>query len=114
MQAKKCRRAEAEQQKLRSRVETSSIKDTEESPEAWSGRAAGVFPVQSPCRGICQSDERGFCRGCFRSREERFHWQTMSDAQKQDVLRLCRQRLLRKLRANKPQAEEEPQQPSLF
>ncbi|HGX0323851.1 TPA: DUF1289 domain-containing protein, partial [Escherichia coli] len=19
------------------------------------------FPVQSPCRGICQSDERGFC-----------------------------------------------------
>ncbi|EIC1148185.1 DUF1289 domain-containing protein, partial [Escherichia coli] len=20
------------------------------------------FPVQSPCRGICQSDERGFCR----------------------------------------------------
>ncbi|HBB6017381.1 TPA: DUF1289 domain-containing protein, partial [Escherichia coli] len=22
------------------------------------------FPVQSPCRGICQSDERGFCRGC--------------------------------------------------
>jgi len=72
------------------------------------------FPVQSPCRGICQSDERGFCRGCFRSREERFHWQTMSDVQKQDVLRLCRQRLLRKLRANKPQVEEEPQQPSLF
>ncbi|EIH5998274.1 DUF1289 domain-containing protein, partial [Escherichia coli] len=28
------------------------------------------FPVQSPCRGICQSDERGFCRGCFRSRDE--------------------------------------------
>ena len=44
------------------------------------------FPVQSPCRGICQSDERGFCRGCFRSREERFHWQTMSDAQKQDAV----------------------------
>ncbi|ECR6519717.1 DUF1289 domain-containing protein, partial [Salmonella enterica subsp. enterica serovar Enteritidis] len=20
------------------------------------------FPVASPCRGICQSDERGFCR----------------------------------------------------
>ena len=54
------------------------------------------FPVQSPCRGICQTDERGYCRGCFRSREERFNWQTMSDAQKQEVLRLCRQRLLRK------------------
>ncbi|AUU91402.1 MULTISPECIES: DUF1289 domain-containing protein [Enterobacteriaceae] len=72
------------------------------------------FPVQSPCRGICQSDERGFCRGCMRSREERFNWQTMSDAQKQDVLRLCRQRFLRKLRANKALPPEEPEQPSLF
>ena len=72
------------------------------------------FPVQSPCRGICQSDERGYCRGCLRSREERFGWQTMSDVQKQDVLRLCRQRLLRKLRAAKAETTEEPQQPSLF
>ncbi len=38
----------------------------------------------------------------------------MSDAQKQEVLRLCRQRLLRKLRANRPDQAEEPQQPSLF
>lgn len=72
------------------------------------------FPVQSPCRGICQSDERGFCRGCFRSRDERSNWQNLSDVQKQDVLRLCRQRLLRKLRAGKPTDVEEPQQPSLF
>ncbi|GGD14849.1 DUF1289 domain-containing protein [Franconibacter daqui] len=72
------------------------------------------FPVPSPCRGICQSDERGFCRGCLRSRDERFNWQRMSDAQKQEVLRLCRQRLLRKLRAAKPEPPEEPQQPSLF
>jgi len=72
------------------------------------------FPIQSPCRGICQSDERGFCRGCMRSRDERFNWQQMSDAQKQEVLRLCRQRFLRKLRANNTSASEEPQQPSLF
>lgn len=72
------------------------------------------FPVQSPCRGICQSDERGFCRGFFRSRDERFNWQKMSDAEKQEVLRLCRQRLVRKLRANKSNPPEEPQQPSLF
>lgn len=72
------------------------------------------FPVQSPCRGICQSDERGFCRGCMRSREERFNWQSFSNAQKQEVLRLCRQRLLRKSRANKASDTEEPQQPSLF
>lgn len=72
------------------------------------------FPVASPCRGICQSDERGFCRGCMRSRDERFNWQKMSDAEKQNVLRLCRQRLLRKIRANKPLPPEDPQQPSLF
>lgn len=72
------------------------------------------FPVQSPCRGICQSDERGFCRGCMRTRDERFNWQNLSDTQKQDVLRLCRQRLLRKLRASKTGNTEEPQQPSLF
>ncbi|WP_058909918.1 DUF1289 domain-containing protein [Entomohabitans teleogrylli] len=72
------------------------------------------FPVPSPCRGICQADEKGYCRGCMRSREERFTWQTMTDARKQEVLRLCRQRLLRKLRANKAQSPEEPQQPSLF
>ncbi|MGP3594112.1 DUF1289 domain-containing protein [Vagococcus sp. WN89Y] len=72
------------------------------------------FPVPSPCRGICQSDERGFCRGCMRSRDERFNWQQMNDAQKQEVLRLCRQRWLRKMRAQKSQPPEEPQQPSLF
>ncbi|ELY3545684.1 DUF1289 domain-containing protein [Cronobacter turicensis] len=72
------------------------------------------FPVPSPCRGICQSDERGYCRGCMRSRDERFNWQKMNDAQKQEVLRLCRQRTLRKLRAGRAEPDEEPQQPSLF
>ena len=72
------------------------------------------FPLQSPCRGICQSDERGFCRGCFRSRDERFNWQTMTDGQKQEVLRLCRLRLLRKLRIAKATSDDEPEQPSLF
>ncbi|MDT3597282.1 DUF1289 domain-containing protein [Cronobacter malonaticus] len=72
------------------------------------------FPVPSPCRGICQSDERGYCRGCMRSRDERFNWQKMNDSQKQEVLRLCRQRMLRKLHAGRAEPDEEPQQPSLF
>lgn len=72
------------------------------------------FPIQSPCRGICQSDERGFCRGCMRSRDERFNWQSMSNVQKQNVLRLCHQRRLRRLRAAKTTPDDEPQQPSLF
>lgn len=106
--------AEGDEQNLRTANETSSIK------KEMSGRRGEVaeqlefFPVQSPCRGICQSDERGYCRGCMRSRDERFNWQKMNDAQKQEVLRLCRQRRLRKLRAAKQDSAEEPQQPSLF
>ncbi|KFA86101.1 hypothetical protein N037_00665 [Enterobacter sp. EGD-HP1] len=50
----------------------------------------------------------------MRTRDERFNWQNFSDTQKQEVLRLCRQRFLRKIRANKAGETEEPQQPSLF
>lgn len=59
------------------------------------------FDIPSPCRGICQTDERGYCRGCLRSREERFGWMKMSDTQKREVLRLCRQRYLRLQRTQK-------------
>lgn len=72
------------------------------------------FPVPSPCRGICQSDDRGYCRGCMRSRDERFNWMTFSDAQKRDVLRLCRLRFQRLRRAGKDDSPAEPEQPSLF
>ena len=72
------------------------------------------FPVPSPCRGICQTDARGFCLGCLRSREERFNWMQFSDAQKRDVLRLCHQRRLRLLRQQKKDEPVDPQQPSLF
>ncbi|TQI80397.1 hypothetical protein FHU10_4738 [Serratia fonticola] len=72
------------------------------------------FDIPSPCRGICQADERGFCRGCQRSREERFGWMQMTDAQKRDVLRLCRQRYLRMQRAQKQPDDPPPEQPSLF
>ncbi|PWC14433.1 DUF1289 domain-containing protein [Brenneria roseae subsp. americana] len=73
-----------------------------------------LFVVPNPCRGVCQSDERGYCRGCFRSRNERFSWGQMSDVQKQDVLRLCRQRMKRLQRTEKVVLPVEPQQQSLF
>lgn len=72
------------------------------------------FDIPSPCRGICQADERGYCRGCLRSREERFNWIKLDDGQKRDVLRLCRQRALRLLRNHKPADDPNPEQPSLF
>ncbi|MEH0833826.1 DUF1289 domain-containing protein [Pectobacterium cacticida] len=73
-----------------------------------------LFAVSNPCRGICQLDKRGYCYGCFRNRNERFSWSQMSDAQKQDVLRLCRQRMKRSLRSDKTDPPVESRQPSLF
>ncbi|QTF08573.1 DUF1289 domain-containing protein [Brenneria izadpanahii] len=73
-----------------------------------------LFAVPNPCRGVCQADERGFCRSCFRSRNERFAWGQMSDAQKQEVLRLCRQRMKRQQRIEKTAQPVGPSQPTLF
>lgn len=53
------------------------------------------FEIPSPCRGICQANEQGYCRGCYRTRDERFGWLTFSDAEKRNIIRLCRQRYLR-------------------
>ncbi|MCG9737851.1 DUF1289 domain-containing protein [Shewanella insulae] len=50
------------------------------------------FEIPSPCIGVCQTDARGYCKGCLRSREERFNWLNFSDAQKNEVIRLCKQR----------------------
>ncbi len=54
------------------------------------------FEIPSPCINVCQSDNRGYCLGCFRSRDERFNWQQMSDAQKTEVIRLCKDRKRRR------------------
>ncbi len=50
------------------------------------------FQIPSPCIGVCESNNRGYCKGCLRSRDERLHWLNLSDRQKQMVLQLCRQR----------------------
>jgi len=55
-----------------------------------------IFTIPSPCKRVCETDKQGYCLTCFRSRDERFGWLKFSDEQKQDVLRLCRQRALRK------------------
>jgi len=57
-----------------------------------------LFELGNPCIGICQTDERGYCIGCFRSRQERFDWQKMTSAEQQEVMRLCRDRSRRKRR----------------
>lgn len=52
----------------------------------------GFFDIPSPCLGVCKTDNRGYCLGCLRSRDERFHWQNLTDGQKLEVIRLCKRR----------------------
>lgn len=54
------------------------------------------FAIPTPCQRVCETDKQGYCLTCFRSRDERFGWLKFSDEQKQQILRLCRQRALRK------------------
>lgn len=69
------------------------------------------FEIPSPCIGVCQTDARGYCKGCLRSRDERFNWLDFSDAKKTDVIRLCKQRMRRRklaiLKAKKAQLQLE-------
>ncbi|OUS40435.1 hypothetical protein A9R00_06050 [Oleispira antarctica] len=47
------------------------------------------FHTPNPCRSICTVNNKGFCKGCFRSREERFHWNEFTEYQKHLVVQLC-------------------------
>ena len=50
------------------------------------------FAIPSPCIGVCQSGPRGYCTGCFRSREERLHWLKIDDQTKRIVVKACNRR----------------------
>jgi predicted Fe-S protein YdhL (DUF1289 family) len=50
------------------------------------------FDTPNPCRSICTVNNKGFCKGCFRSRKERFHWNEFSEYQKHLVVQLCQGR----------------------
>lgn len=76
------------------------------------------FDVPSPCVGICQSNDKGQCLGCFRTRVERQTWTQVSSDEKQKIIKRTIQR---KKRANnkdviKVEATEEKPvvQPSLL
>lgn len=50
------------------------------------------FDVPSPCVGVCQSNEKGYCLGCMRTRDERKEWSTLDNGSKQKVIKRCIQR----------------------
>ena len=54
-----------------------------------------LFEIANPCIGLCQSNKKGYCFGCLRSRPERQRWHDMTTEQQRDVLRLIAGRKLR-------------------
>ena len=47
-----------------------------------------LFEIANPCIGVCQSNKKGYCFGCLRSRPERQLWMSMSTEERRKVLRL--------------------------
>ncbi len=75
------------------------------------------FDVPSPCIGICQSDDKGQCLGCFRTRDERQSWLNFNSDDKQKVIKRCLQRKKRKegkINVKEIQQETKIEQPSLL
>lgn len=54
-----------------------------------------LFEIANPCIGVCQSNNRGYCLGCLRSRDERFNWHQKPAAERAHILRLLTQRRAR-------------------
>lgn len=50
------------------------------------------FEIPSPCIGVCESGARGYCVGCYRSREERLHWHAIDDQTKRIIVNACNRR----------------------
>ena len=65
------------------------------------------FDVPSPCVGICQSNAKGYCLGCMRTRDERQDWINLDNDNKQKVIKRCIQRKKRQQNKNKNNAVEE-------
>ena len=54
-----------------------------------------LFEIANPCIGVCQSNKKGYCFGCLRSRPERQLWLSMTNEQRREVLRLIVGRKMR-------------------
>ncbi|AXV66173.1 MULTISPECIES: DUF1289 domain-containing protein [Pseudoalteromonas] len=67
-----------------------------------------IFEIPSPCKGICQVNNRGYCKGCYRSRDERFYWNQLSNAEKRKVISLCQQRYKRYLQKKQLAENNQP------
>ncbi|MDW6003841.1 DUF1289 domain-containing protein [Vibrio mangrovi] len=65
------------------------------------------FDIPSPCIRVCEADEKGYCRGCMRNRDERLRWLKMAPAEKLHVIKLCKMRYRRKMAKKHASGETE-------
>ncbi len=77
-----------------------------------------LFDLPNPCIGVCQSNNRGYCVGCLRSRDERFNWHQKPVAERARILKLLEQRRVRReqarLGAKTPQNPQQDPTADLF
>jgi len=71
------------------------------------------FDIPSPCIDVCESGARGYCKGCYRSREERQYWHQLDNATKRQIIDACtirryRHQLALRRRAEADATSEEP------
>jgi uncharacterized protein len=67
-----------------------------------------LFDLPNPCIGVCQSNSRGYCIGCLRSRDERFNWHQKPAEERARILKLLAQRRAR-LNAKTKKDDDAPQ-----
>ena len=72
-----------------------------------------IFEITSPCIGVCQSGPRGFCVGCFRSREERVHWLNLEQDVQSKIIKACGMRKKRAKTIKKKQSSTADTSPQL-
>lgn len=65
--------------------------------EMSEGTQLEFFAIPSPCIGVCQTGDNGFCIGCFRSRDERLYWLKVDDATRRKIVAACHRRKKRAL-----------------
>ena len=63
------------------------------------------FDIPSPCIGVCQSGPKGYCLGCYRSRDERLYWVKLEDDIKRKIIKAC-QRRKKRAQQGKPIIED--------
>jgi predicted Fe-S protein YdhL (DUF1289 family) len=71
-----------------------------------------MFDLPNPCIGICESRPRGYCRGCLRSRDERYQWHLKPESERAEILRLLAGRQKRRAAFLRQQGEQEQREQS--